>query len=422
MVESETKTETQYDLDMRIYKMLQDEPFFALLSRQLNKVPTDTIPTAGIRFNKEQARYELVYNPEFLAGKNEQLPLDGMVQEKWVLMHELYHASLGHCTGRTLPEYDKKLANCAMDCAINSLRNMRPNAPDWVLMPGRLDLEFMGEAFEMTADWYAKQIKAQQDKNPNDKGDSPQGQFDDHEEFEDGDGGGGEGESAEKQIADKRLSDAVAQAAGECEYGDGDGGQPKGWGSVTAEARRAIKKFGNSKKSKLDPKKVLASFIKASVAASHKTSVTKRNRRLPGKKFGRRTMHRANIAISIDQSGSVSDELLGKVFDWLGELAKFSSFTVIPFDHEVFEEKIYVWKKGEKRARERVLHGGTCFNAPTKWVNKGNFDGHIIITDMMAPNPVRSKCQRMWITDKYGVGYSNSSYGCKPKGERILVL
>lgn len=411
----------QYDLDMRIYKLLQDEPFFALLSRQLNKVPTDTIPTAGIRFNKEQARYELVYNPEFLAGKNEQLPLDGMVQEKWVLMHELYHASLGHCTGRTLPEYDKKLANCAMDCAINSLRNMRPNAPEWVLMPGRLDLEFMGEAFEMTADWYAKQIKAQQDKNPNDKGDSPQGQFDDHEEFEDGDGGG-EGESAEKQIADKRLSDAVAQAAGECEYGDGDGGQPKGWGSVTAEARRAIKKFGNSKKSKLDPKKVLASFIKASVAAEHKTSVTKRNRRLPGKKFGRRTMHRANIAISIDQSGSVSDELLGKVFDWLGELAKFSSFTVIPFDHEVFEEKIYVWKKGEKRARERVLHGGTCFNAPTKYVNKGNFDGHIIITDMMAPVPVRSKCQRMWITDKCGVGYSNSSYGCKPKGERILVL
>jgi len=189
---------------------------------------------------------------------------------------------------------------------------------------------------------------------------------------------------------------------------------------VSNKMRSSIKKFGNSRKSKLDPKKVLASFIKASVAAEHKTSVTKRNRRLPGKKFGRRTMHRASIAISIDQSGSVSDELLGKVFDWLGELAKFSSFTVIPFDHEVFEEKVYVWKKGEKRARERVLHGGTCFDAPTKFVNKGKFDGHIIITDMMAPAPVRSKCQRMWITDKYG---ANRSYGGhKPKSERVLVL
>ncbi len=422
MVENETKTETQYDLDMRIYKMLQDEPFFAILSRHLNKVATTTVATAGIRFNKDQARFELVYNPSFLAGKNPQLPINGAADEKWVLMHELYHASLGHCTGRTLPEYDKKLANCAMDLAINSLNNMRPTAPEWVLMPGRLSHKFLEGMYEMSSDWYAKQLKADQENNPENKGDSPQGQFDDHEDFEPSDGGGDgdEGESAEKMIAEKRLADAVAKAAQECDYGDGDGGQPKGWGSVSSKMRSSIKKFGNSRKSKLDPKKVLASFIKASIAAEHKTSVTKRNRRLPGKKFGRRTMHRASIAISIDQSGSVSDELLGKVFDWLGELAKFSSFTVIPFDHEVFEEKIYVWKKGEKRARERVLHGGTCFNAPTKFVNKGKFDGHIIITDMMAPAPVRSKCQRMWITDKYG---ANRSYGGhKPKSERVLVL
>ena len=115
---------------------------------------------------------------------------------------------------------------------------------------------------------------------------------------------------------------------------------------------------------KLDPKKVLASFIKASVAADKKTSVTKRNRRLPGLKFGRKVQHRANIAISIDQSGSVSDELLGKVFTWLNDFAKFASFTVVPFDHEVFEDKVYVWKKGQKRQRERVLCGGTDFNAP----------------------------------------------------------
>ena len=421
MVESETKTETQYDLDMRIYRLLQDEPFFAILSRHLNKVPTTTVKTAGIRFNKDQARFELIYNPSFLAGENPQLPINGAQGEKWVLMHELYHASLGHCTGRTLPDYDRQLANCAMDLAINSLPNMKTNAPEWVLMPGRLSHEFLAGMYEMSSEWYAKQLEADQEKNPENKGDSPEGQFDDHEDFEPSEGGD-EGESAEKMIAAKRLADAVAKAAQECDFGDGDGGQPKGWGSVSSKMRSSIKKFGNSRKSKLDPKKVLASFIKASVAAEHKTSVTKRNRRLPGKKFGRRTMHRASIAISIDQSGSVSDELLSKVFDWLGELAKFSSFTVIPFDHDVFEEKVYVWKKGEKRARERVLHGGTCFNAPTKYVNKRKFDGHIIITDMMAPVPVRSKCQRMWITDKNGMSYSNSSYGCKPKGERVLVL
>ena len=53
-------------------------------------------------------------------------------------------------------------------------------------------------------------------------------------------------------------------------------------------------------------------------------------------------------------------------------------------------------------------------------VNQRNFDGHIIITDMMAPAPIRSNCQRMWITDSYG---ATCSYGGhKPKAERMLVL
>ena len=92
---------------------------------------------------------------------------------------------------------------------------------------------------------------------------------------------------------------------------------------------------------------------------------------------------------------------------------------MIPFDHAVFEEKVYVWKKGEKRKKDRVLYGGTCFNAPTEFVNKRNYDGHIIITDMMAPAPKRSNCQRLWITDKYG----SEGYGShKPVGEKVLVL
>ena len=32
-------------------------------------------------------------------------------------------------------------------------------------------------------------------------------------------------------------------------------------------------------------------------------------------------------------------------------------------------------------------------------VNEKNFDGHLILTDMCAPKPIPSKCQRMWMTD-----------------------
>jgi len=61
--------------------------------------------------------------------------------------------------------------------------------------------------------------------------------------------------------------------------------------------------------------------------------------------------------------------------------------------------------------------GGTCFDAPTKYVNEGNFDGHIILTDLMAPKPIASACQRMWMTTK--------AYAARPyfsTNERIVAI
>ena len=402
-------SDKKYNLEKDIYHLLNDEPYFAVLSRTLDKRQSDTIPTAGIKFNPERVTYELVYNPEFMRNLPDKT-------KKWVLMHELYHASLGHCTRRKLESLSKQLANIAMDMAINSLPNMISGAPDFVVMPGRKPFEII-PTLGQSADWYAEKLKMMQQTHPEkcESDEFTQGQFDDHTEFHADTLS--ESEEMGKQIADRKMEEAIAKAVKECEVGDGRGGQPKGWGSVSHQTRTQIKEAVLNK-FKLDPKMVLASFIKASVAADKKTSVTKRNRRLPSKKFGKRVQNRANIAISIDQSGSVSDELLGKVFTWLSDFAKFASFTVIPFDHQVFEEKVYVWKKGEKRKRERVLYGGTDFNAPTEFVNQRNFDGHIVITDMMAPKPIRSKCQRMWLTDRYGDKYGHHD----PVGERKLVL
>jgi len=401
--------EERFNLDRHIYRLLKNEPFFALLSRQLDKRPTKSIPTAGVKYNKERNQFEMVYNPEFFRGLSDS-------HKQWVLMHELYHASLGHCEYRDAEHFgvDQQTANIGMDLAINSLNNMIKNAPEFVLMPGRYPYSKI-QTFGAATEFYIKQIRStEKDEQGDCPGDYPDfgGQFDDHSGMTEGGA-----TSPERQIAEKKLADAVAKASAECDFGDGDGGEPKGWGSVSHQTRESIKQF-LGKRFKLDPKAVLATFIKASVTANKKTSVTKRNRRLPGRKFGKRCEHRANIAISIDQSGSVSDELLAKVFDWLSEFAKFASFTVVPFDHQVFEEKVYVWKKGEKRKKERVLYGGTCFNAPTEFVNKRVFDGHIIITDMYAPKPIRSKCQRLWLTDSYG---ARCPY-FQPLGERMLVL
>jgi predicted metal-dependent peptidase len=397
---------TTFDISDHIYSLLQDEPFFAALSRQINKRSTTDIPTAGIKFNGDNQSYEMFYNPSFMEKCDDS-------GKRFVLMHEMYHAAFGHCTYRKKIHDNLRLANLAMDLAINSLSHMRPIAVEGACLPREKPFENIAYD-EMSSEWYLQQILKEQEKNPEKFKDKDS--FDDHSGFGE-EGGESDEEALAKQIASEKLRDAVEKAVKEVEKVGEQTGRAKGWGSVSRQHISQIKTYANAA-FKLDPKKVLASFIKASAKADTKSSVIRRNRRLPGKKFGRKYARTARIAVSIDQSGSVSDELLSRVFEWLSDLAKFASFVVVPFDDRVFEEKIYTWKKGEQRKRERVLCGGTDFNAPTKWVNEGNFDGHIIITDMMAPKPIRSKCQRLWLTDKWG---SQSTY-FQPVGEKVLVL
>ena len=109
--------------------------------------------------------------------------------------------------------------------------------------------------------------------------------------------------------------------------------------------------------------------------------------------------------------------MLQAFFAELNKLAELAEFVVIPFDSEVATESIYTWKKGEKKKWERVRYGGTDFNPPTEYVNQQGFDGHIVLTDLCAPKPKRSKCQRMWMTTKY---YAQNPYF--QTNERIVAI
>ena len=104
------------------------------------------------------------------------------------------------------------------------------------------------------------------------------------------------------------------------------------------------------------------------------------------------------IAISIDQSASITDELLSSFFSELEKLSKIANFTVVPFDHDVAIDHVFEWKRGKTHEFVRVASGGTCFDAPTDYVNKRSFDGHVVFTDLYAPKPKASKCPRMWVT------------------------
>jgi predicted metal-dependent peptidase len=165
-------------------------------------------------------------------------------------------------------------------------------------------------------------------------------------------------------------------------------------------------RIGDILTTRIDWRKVLRSFVRASIKANRRSTVRRINKRFPYIHAGKRSERVAKLAISIDQSGSVGNGLLATFFAELQNLAGLVEITIVPFDTRVDPELVFVWKKGEKRHMERVMCGGTCFNAPTEYVNEHNFDGHIILTDMEAPKPVASKCQRMWMTNSAGMASS----------------
>ena len=78
---------TKFNLDEYTFALLRSEPFFAALSRRITKMPTTSIPTAGVCINKDTAQFEMVYNPAFFEGLTDDQRTD-------VLKHEFYHLVL----------------------------------------------------------------------------------------------------------------------------------------------------------------------------------------------------------------------------------------------------------------------------------------------------------------------------------------
>jgi predicted metal-dependent peptidase len=410
-------TKKPFNLNMHTARLLMREPFFAALSRRIDKIATTAIPTAGVRVNPDSAQFELLYNPEFFEQLEDHHKLG-------ILKHEFYHLIFEHVTNRKPADGLKRIDNIAMDLAINShIANELPSdanpGPTIGKEPMKACLPGEGPFKDLPSfksyEWYLEALKNMQDEQQDQEGEGGKGQpgepgdgdpfggmdsLDDHEGF-------GEADGTTEDIARERMKDTLKKAAEEAE-------KARNWGTVYSSMRQDIL---DRIQTKIDWRKVLRYFVKTSQRADKRSTPRRLNKRYPRVHPGKRVRRQAKIAISIDQSGSVDDAMLAAFFSELNKLAEIAEFTVIPFDTRVAEDKVYTWKKGQHKKTERVLSGGTCFNAPTKYVNEHGFDGHIVLTDLCAPKPVASKCQRMWMT--------TANYAARPyfsTNERIIAI
>ena len=420
-------TEKPYDLQRDAFSLMRDEPFYARIFARLDKVATTGIPTAGVRFNKEKLRFELVYNPIFFSKLTRPQRID-------VLKHEGAHIFLDHCTSRQVAEEHHRMWNIATDLAINSYLE---NLPEGCCMPGVGPFEKY-PPFK-SADWYFNQLKKdgepEKEQGEGDEGDG-QGQGSSADSGGQGDqpseGNTGSGKNkiedyqfdshdgwttedeiseAEREVARERLREVVRDAVEDC-----DGG--KGWGSVHSAMRADLRKA--FKRQSINWRSVLRMFVQSSQPSKRRSSIRRLSKRYPWVHPGRRTDRVANIAISIDQSGSVSNQELQEFYNELEGLAKLATFTVIPFDDKVFEDGITEWKRGDTQQWRRYTCGGTNFDAPTQFVNDNkDFDAHIIMTDMYAPKPKASRVPRMWVAS---AANARRPYFQPSAGERILPI
>ena len=409
-----------FDLNLHAYRLLMEEPFFAALSRKIEKRASTAIPTAGVRVDPETAQFEMIYNPDFFASLPEE-------HVRGVLKHEFYHLIFEHVTSRKPEGVNPKVWNIAADLAINS--HLVGELPELACMPGVgpfADLP-KGE----TAEWYLANLPQGEEGDDSASGDGQgepgdgepgggdaadgdgqpdadnPGSFDDHSGWDDD--SNSPAQQAANQMAKERLKQAMKEAAQEASA------SPQGWGSMSGQVKKEILK---RLETKVDWKKVLRYFIKTSQRANKRSSVKRINKRYAYIHPGKKVQRQAKIAIAIDQSGSVSDEMLEAFFGELNKLSKLAAFTVVPFDTTVDDKLVYEWKKGGSRKSERVMCGGTCFDAPTDYINKrGDFDGVIILTDMEAPKPKACKAQRMWMTDQRGA--SNPYFKTR---ERVIAI
>lgn len=375
-----------FRLDDRMPRFLEKNPFFGRYSMYVNKRADSNIPTAGVTITK-RGHFLLLYNPDFMASLTED-------QMYAVLEHEFWHIILGHVTHRSsFSKENHKKWNVATDLCINSNQTIRDRLPGNCCIPERGPFKpfRLGE----TSEKYYFQL-------PN--------SIDDDMQFDCHDGWAETDESIDSEtakVADKRAKDFLSRVVAEVE-------KTNSWGNMPAELQELIRSLVSNK---ISWQAVLKFFVQKTIRGDRMTTRKKRNRRFGLAQPGFRRNRYAKIAIARDESGSVSNEFWATLTAEMAALAQIVEFTVLPFDTQVLEDNVYVWNKGEPSKDERVCCGGTCFDAPTNYVNERNFDGLIIMTDMYAPRPGPCKVPRLWITNKEGESQESVA-----NGEPLIVI
>lgn len=385
-----SKKAERADIEIDILGLVVNEPFFGAVTRRMLKTKTSAIGTAGVGWDGEQLCF--YWSPFFRAMLNDK-------ETKGLLKHEVYHIVFEHIGARRREPH--VLSNIAQDCAINSIIDEH-ELPSCGIIPGKMSGSGpLAEAIsrfpkEKSAEWYFNRLVDDEEVRKHveeceGKGENPMGSggpnMDNHGLWD-------EMSDEEKAHVQAKVREALEAAVREADHSNG-------WGSVPSAIREHLRDLLSTQ---VDWRDLMKNFIGRTVQSHRRNSIKRINKRYPYIHPGTTRAYTARIFVAIDMSGSVSNEALELFFGELNNGAKKTEFIVAPFDTEIDEDNIFVWKKGQKVKAFRARCGGTDFNAPTKFINEqcrfgGPWaaDGLLVLTDGQAPKPVPCKVRRAWV-------------------------
>ena len=419
IADTQTKEELNDERFKKIMlKFLLNEPFFSDIMSHIRRQKTYAIPTAGV--SCAGGDFTLHWNPEFV-GKLTKKKVFGL------LKHECYHLIYQHVSGRK--QNPHLMWNIATDLAINSTIPL-DELPEGGLVPGqatkfpadytpspaqvKMSDFIKSMPLNKSSEWYMERIMNDEEIQEaiQEAMGSGEGEGSCENGFGEGNGNGngdckpsagngrpGQGfdhhfdeelSDAEKAMADAKIKEIVKKAAKRAS-------KNRSWGSVGASMQGEIQAMFSDE---INWRNVLRYFCGSKQKANRSRTFKRINKKYPYIHPCRKTNYTSNIAVYIDQSGSVGDHELQLLFNTLNELAKRVTFTIYHFDTSVDEKSEYVWKKNKTvRKAYRTRGGGTCFNCVEDHFRKNiaKYDGYIIMTDGYAPKPKPCKSKRCWV-------------------------
>lgn len=414
-----------------IYETTKTNPFVGSVLQCLTIQYGHTIPTAGIMFNTDAKRWDMIVNPYFFCRKLNQ------AQRKAVLIHELSHITHKHplrVPFLKISSRKRMLMNIAADMAINQfIKDIPDGCPQCPpvdtpapcpneMCPGRgihvKDYYDVDPATKNKIPWplnktmetyYDYLVKRFDDPDKNDQdGDG------------DGQGGGNAGGGAETGDLPGTLDEHMW---------DGASADEKDMLDATEElVKRAMVKARLSyddlpghvkdllediktRRAELNYKAlILMAMKKHANGHNRKSTWMRKNKRLGFKAPGTKVGDLPKLELHLDTSGSISTEELNEFLEIVDQFLKVGARKCnLSFFHtDLYGRQQY--KMGTKIDKSMIQSGGTDLTKTLEDIFKRRGDLSIIITDGCYGNvdveswmrPGQQFPQVLWIISKGG--------------------